>query len=49
MDVIETLRKKPVKNLKRIALNNVRTFVHEQALLSSRFVIEYQPFLTINH
>ena len=45
MFVIETIRKKPVKSLRSIALNNVRTFVHEQALLSSRSDIEYQPNL----
>ena len=39
MDVVETLRRKPVKNLRSIGLSNVRTFVKEQALLSSRFLI----------
>ena len=43
MDATDNTRKKPVKNLRKIALNNVRTFVHEQALLSSRFAIRYEP------
>ena len=39
----DNARKKPVKNLRTIALHNVRTFVHEEALLSSRFAIGKQP------
>ena len=46
MYATDNARKKPVKNLRSIALHNVRTFVHEQALLSSRFAVGYQPYIT---
>ena len=41
MIVCDNLRTKPVKNLRNIALSNVRTFVREQALVSSRFAISH--------